>query len=130
MPSDDWFPTLLGLDGITYPDWAVRGLTMTLTPIAMGDLRRDVMGGLNDMTLEQFRKYVVTITCSDQDAPELIDVWKGKIVTVTCLPGLGVGIDTSASDGILTLVTMVDSWQTSRDEYAAQTSWQMTLLEV
>lgn len=126
MPTGDWYPTLLGLDGIDYPDWAMRGLSVTLTPIAMGELRRDVMGGLVDMTLEQFRKYAITITCTDLDAPELTDVWRGKDVVVTLIAGLGVE---NSSAGPLVLQTKVDTWESGRDEWAAQTNWTLTLLE-
>jgi hypothetical protein len=121
--------TLLELNGITLGDYSCRGLTMTLTPIANANgLRRTVNGTLLDLTAPQFQKYAATITCEDLDAPTLVDVWQGKPVTVTCVPGLNdIGGDTTSS---LVLDMMVDSWNTSRDEYASKTNWTLNLLEV
>ena len=88
MPTN----TLLELSGIDLGDYAVRGLQLEIAPIEPGDLERDINGGLHDLTLTAFRKYQLTITCTDQEAPELTDVWRGKPVTVTCLPRALMGV--------------------------------------
>lgn len=119
--------TLLSIDGIDFSEWAVRGITMTLSPIATGSLRRDVNGNLVDMTLPQFRKYGIAIACSDHEAPELTGIWRGSIIDVTCIPGLGVENNT---DGTLTMQMMVDSFEVQRDEWGAQGNWQLTALQV
>lgn len=119
--------TLLSIDGIDFSDYSVRGISMKLQPIANGDLARDVRGVLRDLTLEQFRKYAVSISCTDHEAPTLTDVWKGKVVTVNCIPEIGV---ISNTDGTLTLEMMVDDWNTDRNEYQAETVWTLSLLEI
>ena len=82
--------TLLAIDGIDFSQYAVRGITMTLTPISQAaNLARDCRGGLADISLAQFRQHKVSITCTDHEAPELTDVWPGMDVTITCIPGLG-----------------------------------------
>ncbi len=118
--------TLLAIVGIDLGDYATRDLTCAIEPITLGELARDVNGNLVDMTLESFRKYAVTISCSDMEAPELVNVWRGKEVTVTLVPETGLDED---SDGPLTLSCMVDSWQTSRREWRAETGWSLTLIQ-
>lgn len=120
--------TLLSIDDIDFSDYSVRGLTVKLNPIGSGELARDVNGGLHDLTLPQFRKYRAVISCSDHEAPPFTDVWRGQTVTVTFIPEVGVTNDTSETT--LTISMMVDEWDTSRDEYDAQTSWSLSLVEV
>jgi hypothetical protein len=113
--------TLLAIDGIDFSDYAVRGISMTLAPIDQAKaLARDCRGDLADISVEQFRQFKVTITCTDHEAPELTDVWPGQDVTITCIPGLGVA---DASDGTVTILAKVTSWNTSRDEWAAEVAW-------
>lgn len=101
---------------------------MTLAPIGSGDLRRDVNGTLRDLTLTQFQKYRITIKCSDQEAPTFDNIWKGKVIIVTCIPELGVAADDT--DGVLTMFMMVDEWETSRDEYEVETGWSLSAIEI
>lgn len=120
--------TLLSIDGIDFSDYSTRGLSMNLEPIPIDSgLVRNVNGGLLDLTPEQFRKYQATISCTDQEAPSFKGVWIGKEVTVTCIPEVGVTNDTAGS--VLTLVMLVTGWNTSRDEYAAETNWSLSLAE-
>jgi hypothetical protein len=121
--------TVLAVTGITIPDYAVRGLKMDLQLIAANDgLRRSINGNLLDLTAPQFRKYSAVLSCEDQDVPELTDIWQGKIVTVTCIPGLG-PVNNPTAD-TLTLSMMVDTWSTSRAEWDALTNWTINLLEI
>jgi hypothetical protein len=114
--------TLLAIDGIDFSQYAVRGITMTLAPIDQAkNIARDCRGALADISVEQFRQFKVSITCTDHEAPELTDVWPGMDVTITCIPGLGVS-NTTGED-ILTILAKVTAWNTSRDEWAAEVAW-------
>jgi hypothetical protein len=113
--------TLLAIDDIDFSPYAVRGIIMTLAPIDQAaSLARDCRGALADISVEQFRQYKVSITCTDHEAPELTDVWPGQDVTITCIPGLGAA---NTTGDVLTILAKVTSWNTSRDEWAAEVAW-------
>jgi hypothetical protein len=115
--------TLLAIDDIDFSDYAVRGITMTLAPIDQAaSLARDCRGELVDISLAQFRQHKVSISCTDHEAPELTDVWPGTDITITCIPGLGSG-GTDGAGEVLTILAKVTSWNTSRDEWAAEVAW-------
>ena len=115
--------TLLAIDGIDFSQYAVRGITMTLEPIDQAAaLARDCRGALADISVAQFRQYKVSITCTDHEAPELTDIWPGMDVTITCIPGLGAA---NSSGDVLTILAKVTTWNTSRDEWAAEVAWQL-----
>jgi len=114
--------TLLAIDGIDFSQYAVRGITMTLEPIDQAaSLARDCRGMLADISLAQFRQYKVSIECTDHEAPTLVDVWPGQDVIITCIPGLGEDI----TGDPLTILAKVTSWNTSRDEWAAEVAWSL-----
>ena len=70
--------TLLAIDEIDFSDYAIRGITMTLEPIAQAaSLARDCRGMLADISLAQFRQFKITIACTDQEAPQLTGIWPG-----------------------------------------------------
>ena len=120
--------TLLSLTGIDLGDYSCRGLTLELSLVtANNGLRRTINGAMRDFTAPQFRKYQATISCEDQDAPELQGIWQGAPVTVTCIPGVTGGTDTETP---LTLNMLVDSWQSSRAEWDALSNWSINLVEV
>lgn len=125
MPGSN--STLLSIDGIEFSDYASRGISMTLELVDSGDLRRDVNGTLRNLTLEQFRKYRISIQCTEHEAPELTGIWKGSEITVTCIPGLGVE---NTTDETLVLDMMVETFQTERDELEADTAWSLTAVEI
>jgi hypothetical protein len=115
--------TLLAIDGIDFSQYAVRGITMTLAPIDQAkNLARDCRGALVDISVAQFRQYKVTITCTDHEVPELTGVWPGMDITITCIPGLGAA---NMTGDVLTILAKVTSWNTSRDEWAAEVAWQL-----
>ncbi len=115
--------TLLSITGITIPDYAIRGLTLDLQlVVADGGLRRTINGELIDLTAVQFRKYSATISCEDQDVPALTGIWQGQIVSITFIPGTGIGT--------ATLSMMVTNWTTSRAEWDSLTNWTIDLLEI
>lgn len=121
--------SLLSITGITIPENAIRGCTVDLSPIPQAtSLRRDINANYIDTSAEQFRKYQVTITCTDHEAPELTGVWPGHAVTVTLIPFVGVHDDSdSDDDATLTLSCKVKGWRTTRDEYEAETGWVLEL---
>ena len=115
--------TLLAIDDIDFSQYAVRGITMTLTPIDQSkNLARDCRGALVDISLAQFRQFAVTITCTDHEVPELTDVWPGQDITITCIPGLGAA---NTTGDVLIILAKVTAWNTSRDEWASEISWQL-----
>lgn len=120
--------TVLEMDGIDLGSYSCRGLSLQLAPIDSGPLIRDVNGTLHDLTIEQMRKYALTISCQDVNAPQLTDVWKGKEVTVTLIPNTGLGTDSEGNQRELDC--LLSSWQTTVDEWGAKTGWSMTLLQV
>ena len=112
--------TLLAIDGVDFSQYAVRGITMTLAPIDQAAaLARDCRGALADISLEQFRQFKVSITCTDHEAPELTDVWPGQDVTITCI-----GAANTTGD-VLTILAKVTAWDISRDEWAAEVAWRL-----
>jgi hypothetical protein len=79
-----------------------------------------------------FRKYRVTISCSDQESPGFAAittsdpdrVWPGSLVTVTLLPHLG------AEEPLELDMMVVSPWRESLDEWAHMNSWQLELEQV
>lgn len=120
--------TLLSIDGITFPDAAVRGISVTLRLDANGSLERDVNGTLVDLTLTGFQKYSASVSCTDQEAPALTGIYKGSGPhTVTLIPNLGVS---NMTDGTLVLSMMVDELEVSDHEWDATVDWSLELVEV
>lgn len=118
--------TLLAITGIDLGNYSTRDLQVEVAPIALGELARDVNGNLVDMTLESFRKYAVTLTCTDVEAPDLVGVWRGKQVTLSLIPDMGLD---EGTDGPMNLTMMVDSWQSGRRERLAESAWSITFLQ-
>ena len=115
--------TLLAIDGIDFSQYAIRALTMTLTPIDQAqNVARDCRGALADISVAQFRQHKITITCTDHEAPQLMNIWPGMDITITCISGLGVP---NTTDGQLVILAKVTAWNTSRDEWAAEVAWQL-----
>jgi hypothetical protein len=54
--------------------------------------------------------------------PELTDIWPGQDITIICIPGMGAS--NSAGD-VLIILCKVTTWNTSRDEWAAEIAWQL-----
>lgn len=120
--------TLLSIDGLDFSDYATRGITCNLRPEQNGTLERDWNGSAVDITLINFRKYQVSISCTDQEGPPFSDIWKGSgPYTVRLISDLVGGI--LSTDNILALSMYVDDWSVSRDEWGAETGWQLDLRE-
>lgn len=127
-------PSLLSLSGAGFElsDYSLRGLTASLQPISQSaQITRDVNGNAMDLSVEQFRKYRVVISCTDHESPGFAavssagdGVWPGSPVTAVLLPQLGAAT-------ALTLSMMVtEPWSESLDEYAVANSWSLTLEQV
>lgn len=130
--------TLLGLSkvggGFELPEYAARGITMTMSPVGGADIRRDVNGNLVDLLegITAFRKYRFTLSCDDMDSPGFAAessgseaLWPGDKVTLACLPHLG-----SEEQQTFTAMVMQPGWEVTRDEWGAATSWSLELEQV
>lgn len=88
MPPDT---TVLRLTGVGVPPYSARGLTQTLDPVPQSiQLARTVNGGLEDISDPLMRKYMSTITGSDQQPPALEATWPGASLLVDCIVELAV----------------------------------------
>lgn len=126
MPA---FPpyTDLVIDGIEIPDFATRGITVDLEPIDQSkQALRDCNGILRDISLPQFRRRKVVISCSEQEKPAFDGVWPGEIVNVTLIPGLSGDYEETP----ISMTMMVMGWDVSQKEYEAQGDWSLELEEV
>jgi hypothetical protein len=120
--------TDLVIDSITIPDPASRGIKFDLSVDPRSrQIVTDVMGEEIDISLPQFRKRILSISCSEHEKPMFDFVWPGAVVTVTMIEHLGIGNDSS---GALTMEMMVGDWKTSHNEWEAQGDWSLELIEV
>lgn len=130
----------LVITGVGLPTASIRGVTQSLAPIdAASRTARTVNGALIDVSAPQFRKFRSTIECTDQNTPELSDVWPGQIVTVDCIAHLaGTPIRPvveSWVDGAFTfyrprLTMRVLSYNVEHNEFDAVVGWTLELEEV
>lgn len=130
--------------------YSARGLHQTLDQIlqsnAAQQIRRDINGGLMDLTYAQFQKYQSTITCTDSTTPALDGAWLGQLCVVQCtkeLSYLTVGgtpqrpevSGSSHEEGEFTyyrpvLTMRVMAIHDSFDEWRSTYQWQIDLQEV
>jgi hypothetical protein len=141
--------TLLVLSGMGIPLYSARGLSQSLRPIgATAHAERTVNGTLVDLSAAQFRKFASTISCSDQRAPAIDDIWPGMIVTVDCVATLAYPSASSGAGGIRDAVEgseitegnfthyrprlemMVMDYAEQVDEWGAVVAWSLELEEV
>lgn len=138
--------TWLVLSSMGVPLYSARGLSQTLEPIdGSKNMRRSINGILTDIAHTQFRKYKSKITCTDQRAPAMDDIWPGLTVVVDCIaylsyPATGsphrtVITGSSFTEGSfifyrprLTMMVMANSAQT--DEWDASVPWELELEEI
>lgn len=133
MPTiDATHTTLLRIDDITLSPYATRQIQVSVEPIAQASqVARDVNGTLFDLSLDQFRKYSVTISGADQESPILTSVWPGKAVSVSLIPNVGINEDsTGDTSGEITLNMLVVSWSNDVDEQEAEASWEISFEEI
>lgn len=128
---DNGETTLLSITGIDLGPYSTRDLTMTLEYIPQASqVDRDINGNLIDLSEPQFRKYRVTIACTDHESPVFIGVAPGTSITITTIPQLGLNRNTAEEQEVLTLTCLVMPWSVSRQEYKASTAWQIVAEEV
>lgn len=120
----------VGGSNVIMSDWALRGIVASLEPIAAaGQVRRDVNGNLVSLGQPQFRKYKVSLSCSDQESPGFAlnttdreEIWPGTEVQITLQPQLGAPYPVS-----LNAMVMSPGWKEQFDEYGAVNSWSLDL---
>lgn len=139
--------TMLVISGPGLTPYSARGLTQTLEYIeAAVKLRRTINGTLLDVSSLQFRKYLSTVNCTDQNAPAIEGLRPGLLVTVDCVvelsyktegggPSRTVVPGSERTEGAFTfyrprLQMRVKSISTSTDEWAAIVQWSLDLEEV
>jgi len=116
--------TQLVVSGITIPNGAIRNPTVSVAWLDNGELAYDCNGVLRDMTLQTRRRRQITVTCTDIRAPEMENIWRGDLVTITLIPHL---LGAAAPEAI---ACRVDSYEPSREEFQALTEWTLVLLEI
>jgi hypothetical protein len=127
--------------GLGFPDYAARGVEVEVTPVQQSkQLRRNVNGALRDVSDPVFQKYQVRITGKDQQFPDLGGVWPGMQVTVTT-PVVWHWSATGATGataptgygytGVAVQITgLITDFTATRDEWAADAGWNITIEEV
>ena len=140
--------TLLQISGLGTMLYQARGLTQTLEVIgAAKQQERTINGVLKDISNPQFRKYISKVSCTDNTAPPLDNVWPGMTVTVHCAaelcyvtgnPGSPARPEVSGSsrtDGSFTfyrpiMEMLVVNVTQHLDEWKAAIGWDLELEEV
>jgi hypothetical protein len=65
------------------PVYSARGVTLALTPIKQSQQQeRDINGVLTDLSLAQFHKYAIKVSCTDQRVPAIDGIWPGTPVVL------------------------------------------------
>lgn len=77
--------TVLKLGNLYFPVGAARGISQTIDLVSNGELRRTVNGDLKDITRQQNRKFISSISCSDTESPTIQGIWKGTQLVVECI---------------------------------------------
>lgn len=139
--------TALEIAPLGVPPYSIRGAVEDLQPIdAAAVYRRTINGVLVDLGHDQFHKFKLTISCTDQQPPALDGVWPGQEVTVYCitelcfptLSGSPARYPVSGSqreEGAFTfyrpvLDMIITAFTQSKDEYSADISWSIELEEI
>lgn len=66
-----------------FPPGSARGIQSSVEQVYGGDLRRTVNGALVDLTRPQLRRYRISLSATGQALPDLRNVWRGQLVTVS-----------------------------------------------
>lgn len=112
-------------------EYATRGLKASIEPIdASSSMERTANGELLDLSLPQFRKFQMEITCTDMESNGLAVYPPGTLCTVRSLPNLGVRSEDQDSDNVLVMQMRMGRWRENRDEAPAVTGWTLPLIEV
>lgn len=137
--------TVLVLEGMGIPSWSARGIQESFGLIdGASQLERSCNGNLIDFGAEQFRKYTLQLSCSDQRAPRLNGMWPGTELTVTpvtefirptgdaaereVLPG-SERVEGDFTVYRVRLTMWVKDFTVQTDEYGAAVSWELNLEE-
>lgn len=144
-------PTLLSFAEFVIPPYSARGITESFRPTGeTAQMVRTVNGeliNLLDGVSDDFKKFELTITCTDQDHPVLDTLWPGDTLTVSCATEFKYIEDTDTDpartpvDGSTreengytyyrpTLIMKVMSYDITQDEFGADIGWTLELVEV
>lgn len=134
--------TILRLHGIGVPPYSARNLSDNLRPIGQAkQLYRTVNGRLVDFSVPQFRRYAISIACTDQDPPACDGVWPGQQIIIDCVSELCYAESTAGpsrevvpgsertADGFIfyrpRLTVLVTDFNIGKAEYGASVPWQL-----
>jgi hypothetical protein len=137
--------TVLNIPELGIPPYSGRGITQTLEPIQAAQvLQRSVNARLINLTPVAFQLYKSTITCDDQDPPNLDGVWPGFPCTVYCIVEIGQAAASFQRPAVPGSTRTDDAGNTfyrpilymtfmkftiDRDEWGAACRWQLELEE-
>lgn len=82
MSISPTFQTDLAISGVVIPYGSARGVSVSISPIEAGAMRRTINGTLIDLTRSTHRKHRLEIQCQDTIAPTLAALWRGQTVSV------------------------------------------------
>jgi hypothetical protein len=139
--------SILSITVADLPPYALRGVTERMRSISgANSQRRTIFGTLVDLGLPSHRKYAVSLTCRDQQAPRADFIWEGQTVVVDCItelwyltsggsPERSVVSGSTRVDGTRTfyrpqLTMKITAFEVDTDEYGAEVGWRMELEEV
>jgi hypothetical protein len=139
--------TLLAFAELSLPEAAARGISQSLKPIdEAADIATTINGEAIDLSDVNFRKYQSTISCTDMRTMTRAGLWPGMILTVDCIcelyyataggsPDRTVVSGSTRVEGDRTyfrprLTMMLVEISGADDEFAADTAWEMHLIEV
>jgi hypothetical protein len=145
VPPNDQTFLVFSESGI--PFYSTRDATQTLRPVQeSADIARTVNGTLVDLSdLSTYRKFMSEISASDLHSPAFDGFWPGMVMTVDCVCELCYMTGGSPSRPVVSgsqytldgftvyrpqIVFRVLDYQVSFREWAAETSWTLSLAEV
>lgn len=74
--------TDLVIVGRRIPAASMRGLKGDITPIANGVIIEMLDGSMRDQTVEEARKFEISLSCEDVNAPPVWGLWVGSILEI------------------------------------------------
>lgn len=134
--------TLLVISAFGMPLYSARGITQNYTPIDIdGQFERSINGTLIDLSYSPWRKFKTVISCTDINSPPLDALYKGLQVDISCvfefkyLTVGGSATRTAVEDSARivddytfyrpVLTCLITNITDSRDEWSAQSAWQI-----
>lgn len=146
MPVDTLNYTDLVLDPIGVVPYSARGLEQSVAPIPQSAvLKRTVLGDLDNVASDVFKKYKSSISCDDLSVPGLDGIFAGDVLTVDCVfefsyktiggsASRAVVPGSSRTSGLFTfyrprLIMVVTDFNYRKNDWGVNVSWQLDLEE-